>query len=109
VTKAKLTPRPGYNGTPGVPSLSLPSTPGMATPVGAPFTPGSVGASPLSTRGLAVIGDMLQRVKDMEERLSGCRSSLGTMLSERNTPIKASPDKDTTLTPGPEQEEQEEY
>ena len=74
VTKAKLTPRPG-----------MPATPG--TPI--PFTPGSVAASPLSTKGLAVIGDMLQRVKDMEERLAGCRSSLGTMLSERTSPSKS--------------------
>lgn len=78
VTKAKLTPRPG-----------MPGTPNFGTPV--PYTPGSVAASPLSTKGLAVIGDMLQRVKDMEERLAGCRSSLGTMLSERNSPVK-SPD-----------------
>jgi len=84
VTKAKLTPRPGL---PVVPTLSFSGVGTPATPVGtAPFTPGSATASPLSTRGLAVIGDMLQRVKDMEERLAGCRSSLGQMLSERKTP-----------------------
>jgi len=83
VTKAKLTPRPG-----------MPGTPNFGTPV--PFTPGSVAASPLSTKGLAVIGDMLQRVKDMEDRLAGCRSSLGTMINERhsapNSPAPKSPD-----------------
>lgn len=46
-------------------------------------SPASAAASPLSTRGLVVIGDMLKRVKDMEERLAGCRSSLGQMLSSR--------------------------
>merc|ERR1711907_192459 len=47
----------------------------------------STATSPLSTRGLVVIGDMLKRVKDMEERLAGCRNSLGQMLSSReNTP-----------------------
>jgi len=47
----------------------------------------SSATSPLSTRGLVVIGDMLKRVKDMEERLAGCRNSLGQMLSSReNTP-----------------------
>jgi len=81
ITKAKLTPRPG------VPVLPLNGLSSPATPI--PSTPGSAAASPLSTRGLAVIGDMLQRVKDMEERLAGCRSSLGQMLSERNTPTKS--------------------
>lgn len=84
ITKAKLTPRPGGPGGPLLPHNGLNSP---ATPI--PYTPGSAAASPLSTRGLAVIGDMLQRVKDMEERLSGCRSSLGQMLSERNTPTKS--------------------
>merc|ERR1712166_542693 len=45
--------------------------------------PSAATTSPLSTRGLVVIGDMLKRVKDMEERLAGCRSSLGQMLSSR--------------------------
>jgi len=72
VTKRKMD-------TPRVPSADpttspVPSTQGSQ--------PGSA-TSPLSTRGLVVIGDMLKRVKDMEERLAGCRSSLGQMLSSR--------------------------
>jgi len=93
ITKAKLTPRPG------VPGLSLSGLQTPGTP-GAPMTPASASAaSPLSTRGLAVIGDMLQRVKDMEERLAGCRSSLGQMLSERKTPVKT-PLRTPVKTPG---------
>lgn len=65
--------------------MSTPKSPSVdptTSPVPAPGSASSA-TSPLSTRGLVVIGDMLKRVKDMEGRLAGCRSSLGQMLSSR--------------------------